>query len=343
VHIVERFDLPADYTARAYRGPEDHSAMAEILTAFRLDRGEHELVTAAHIDANYEAVSNCDLSTDAFIVEYDGLPVGYGRTMVAEVNDGVDGLVFAPTLPAHNNEPLFTALIDGIEAHLVAKLAPHHRSGNAVRWRTDAEHPGPGRAATGEAARFEARGYDARQWGATMVRPNLDDIPERSLPDGVELRPVAEDQLRGIVAAYLECFRGDDWGFTEPTESDYAWIIDDPNRDHTLWQVAWVGDQVVGQVKPFINHEENEARGYLRGYTEYIGTHRDWRNRGIAGTLLAWSLQALKDRGMTEAALGVDTNNPGGALSLYQSMGFEIENFGAIYYRDIPASYFDAG
>jgi ribosomal protein S18 acetylase RimI-like enzyme len=101
--------------------------------------------------------------------------------------------------------------------------------------------------------------------------------------------------------------------------------------------VAWAGDQVVGQVKPFINEAENEARGYLRGYTEYIGTHADWRNRGIAGTLLAWSLQALKDRGMTEAALGVDTNNPGGALQLYQSMGFEIETFGAVYFKDVPA------
>lgn len=340
MHIVERLSLPAGYSARAYRGPEDHPAMAEILTAFRLDRGENELVTAAHLDTNYEAVSDSELANDAFIVEFDGHPVAYGRTVLAEVNDGVDGVVFAPVLPAHGGEPLFTALVDGVEAHLAAKLAPHHRLGKAVRWRTDAEHPGPGLNATGEAARLEARGYDARQWGATMIRPNLDNIPQRSLPEGVELRPVAEEQMREVVAAYLECFRGD-WGFTEPAESDYTWIIGDPNRDHSLWQVAWAGDQVVGQVKPFINHEENEARGFLRGYTEYIGTHRDWRNQGIAGTLLAWSLQALRDRGMTEAALGVDTNNPGGALGLYESMGFEIDTFGAIYYRDIPASYFD--
>jgi mycothiol synthase len=91
---------------------------------------------------------------------------------------------------------------------------------------------------------------------------------------------------------------------------------------------------VDGQVKPFINPDENAERGYLRGYTEYISTHVDWRNRGIAGTLLAWSLQELKDRGMTEAALGVDTNNPGGAFQLYTSLGFELRSYEVVYTRD---------
>ena len=47
-------------------------------------------------------------------------------------------------------------------------------------------------------------------------------------------------------------------------------------------------------------------------------------NRGIAGTLLAWSLEELQLHGMTEAALGVDTNNPGGAFQLSTSFGFEL-------------------
>ena len=73
-------------------------------------------------------------------------------------------------------------------------------------------------------------------------------------------------------------------------------------------------------------------RGYLRGYTEYISTHHDWRNRGIAGALLAMSLQASSgNRGMTEAALGVDTNNPGGAFQLYTKLGFELQAYQAVY------------
>ena len=111
-------------------------------------------------------------------------------------------------------------------------------------------------------------------------------MPDRSLPDGVELRPVTEEQIRPIVDAHMEAFRGE-WDFREPTEDDLLEAIESPYRDETLWKIAWVGDEVVGQVKRFINPDENAERGYLRGYTEYISTHRDWRNRGIAGALLA--------------------------------------------------------
>jgi ribosomal protein S18 acetylase RimI-like enzyme len=49
---------------------------------------------------------------------------------------------------------------------------------------------------------------------------------------------------------------------------------------------------------------------------------RPWRRRGLARSLLVQSLHAIKERGMTEAALGVDTQNPTGALRLYESVGF---------------------
>lgn len=331
VHIVERLHLPAGYVARPYRGRSDHPAMAAILTAYHEHHGNPEMVSVEHIDRHYRHLEECDPERDVFLVETDtGAPVAYGRKMYDDTTDGRVGSIFAPTVPEHVGRELFDAIVDGEEAHLLHDLA----GAPNPRYMAEVAHPGHGLPATGEAAWLEARGYDARQWGATLVRPHLDDIPERTLPDGVELRPVTEDQLRTIVAAHHECFR-DEWGFAEITEADYAWIIDDPWRDHTLWKVAWVGDQVVGQVKPFVNHDENEARGYRRGYTEYISTHPDWRNRGIAGTLLAWSLQELRDRGMTEAALGVDTNNPGGAFHLYQSLGFELASTNAFYFKDL--------
>ena len=331
MHIVERFLLPDGYVARPYRGRDDHPAMAAILTAYHQHHGNPEMATAAQFDSNYQHLENCDPTLDVFLIETDdGTAIAYGRKMIDDVTDGRDGYVFAPTLPEHIGPDLFHAVVDAEEAHLF----PHLDGVPNARFRADPAPPGRGDQPPGEAAWLETRGYDARQWGATLVRPHLDDIPERSLRDGVELRPVAEDQLRTIVAAHHECFRGE-WDFSEITEGDYAWIIDDPYRDHTLWKVAWAGDQVVGQVKPFINHDENAERGYLRGYTEYISTHRDWRNRGIAGTLLAWALEELKDRGMTEAALGVDTNNPGGAFQLFQSLGFELSSTNAVYFRDV--------
>ena len=88
-------------------------------------------------------------------------------------------------------------------------------------------------------------------------------------------------------------------------------------------------------MKSYINRDENERAGTQHGYTEEISTHPAWRNRGIAGALLAMSLRELRDRGMTEAALGVDTNNPGGAFQLYTKLGFELRAYEAVYQKDV--------
>jgi mycothiol synthase len=50
---------------------------------------------------------------------------------------------------------------------------------------------------------------------------------------------------------------------------------------------------------------------------------RPWRKRGLAKALLACAMRKLIELGMHEAALGVDTQNPNGALGLYESMGFK--------------------
>jgi ribosomal protein S18 acetylase RimI-like enzyme len=55
----------------------------------------------------------------------------------------------------------------------------------------------------------------------------------------------------------------------------------------------------------------------------------------LAKALIALSLSALKQRGMTEAALGVDTQNTSGALHLYESMGYRVVKSGTIYRKTI--------
>ena len=53
------------------------------------------------------------------------------------------------------------------------------------------------------------------------------------------------------------------------------------------------------------------------------------------GALLAMSLRELRDRGYDQAALGVDTQNPGGAFQLYTKLGFELERYQATYVKPI--------
>ena len=331
MHLADRLELPAPFVPRPYAGPSDHFAMAPLLTEFRRAKGNPELVTAEHLDQGYSNLTDCDPALDIVMIEVAGELVGYCRPTYVELAESLDLVSFAPVLPDHLTRDLFDALLRGQQAHLQKWIRPNNPQ---PRFRAYAGHPGPGEAPTGEAAWLEAAGYVATEWGASLRRPHLDDVPDLPLPDGIDVRPVQPDQMRQIVEAHHECFRGE-WDFHEIDEAAIAYIIDDPHRDETLWQVAWDGDAVVSQVKPFINEEENEARGYLRGYTEYISTHHDYRNRGLAGALLARALIALRDRGMTEAVLGVDTNNPGGAFQLYTKLGFELQSYEAVYTKSV--------
>ncbi len=320
------------FVARPYQGRTDHPAMAAILTEYRQYAGNPEMSTPEQFDVRYANLTNCDPATDIVVIENgDGEPVGYVRTGWDELQDGTrDYVLFAPVRPAHLGEDLFLAMTSAQESH----MRPMADGFANARFRAYAPHPGPGLAATREAAWLEAAGYTAVRFSASLVRPDLENVPDLPLPDGVDLRPVTLEMIRPILEAHHENFR-DDWDFTEATAEDFRMMLDDPLRDESLWKIAWSGDTVVGQVKSFINAEENAEMGYLRGYTEYISTHADWRNKGIAGSLLAASLRELKARGMSEAALGADTDNPGGAFQLYTKMGFELRSYEAAYAKPL--------
>ncbi|MEM9748050.1 MAG: N-acetyltransferase [Actinomycetota bacterium] len=334
MHLADRLDLPTGLTARPYRGRADHPAMAELLTAYRRAKGDPESVRAEHMDQSYAELTDCDPELDIAIVEDAADLVGYCRPTHGPVPDGFhDLVVFAPVHPDRHGRDLFDRIIGAEEEHLLKWL-----DGDAPgRYRGYAGHPGPDGAPTGEAAWFERRGYRTAHWSASLLRSHLDAVPDVPLPDGIELRPVEPDQMEHIVREHNLCF-SEDWDYDPEQATDTSYIVDDPDRDETLWQVAWHGDRVVSQVKPFINEVENDERGYRRGYTEYISTHPDYRNRGIAKALLARALVAIRDRGMTEAVLGVDTNNPGGAFQLYQGLGFEVQSYEAVYKRPVDRS-----
>jgi len=57
-------------------------------------------------------------------------------------------------------------------------------------------------------------------------------------------------------------------------------------------------------------------------------------NRLIA-QLIAASFPLLRERGMTEGALGVDSQNETGALSVYERCGFEVVSRTTEYSRTL--------
>ena len=305
--------------------------MASILGEYHRYAGRSDMPTAAQFEVTYANLTNCDTATDIVVIESGGEPVGYIRTSWEQLdNDARDYVLFSPMRPAHILRPLFEALVAGQESH----LRPMAAGVAGARFRAYAPHPGPGKEPTNESAWLESLGYESVRFFAALVRSDLENIPVLPLPDGVEIRAVTPEMLRPIFDAHWENFRGD-WDFKEAEDEDFQQFLDDPLRDETMWKIAWAGDTVVGQVKSYINPQENAEMGYLRGYTEYISTHAEWRNKGIAASLLAASLNEIKARGMTDAALGVDTSNPGGAFQLYTKLGFELSGYEAAYAKPL--------
>lgn len=322
--VVAAAEATPGLVLRPYRGPEDHPAMVEINNRVRAAAGSPDRQTVAGMDVTYANATGCDPHRDALVAELDGRPVAYGRTIVSVDREGeriADILCFvAPDVPA-------------VAASLLAALEERHReraadlpAGTPLNLQTYALHGD-----TAGTAAIRHAGYRPIRAGYLMVRPNLEDIPDLPLPDGLEIRPVEEGHLRAIWEAEVEAFR-DHWGAqADPSEESWRRFLDDPTNDTSLWRIAWAGDQVAGQVRSFVNEEENTALGVRRGWTESISVRRPWRRLGLASALLAASLHALRERGYTSAALGVDAENESGALGFYERLGFRIAAGDTIY------------
>lgn len=328
-------DCPPGYTTRGYAGPGDHAAMAVALSEFHLHDGDGEVVTTEQIDVTYSNIPLTDLEHDVIIVEHvtDGV-VGYGRTGWDDTPEGRTQFWVAPLRTSHLAEPLLIALVSRLERRATERAALEPAKHHVFRcW---IPHAGPDQPLGDTPAGWLHNiGYRAVRFGASMVRPHLNDILELPLPDGVDLRPVDTGQLRAIWEADVAAFAGE-FGSQEPTTEQWLDFRDNPIADPTLWKVAWSGDRIVGQVRSYINEQENESQHRLRGYTEFISTHAEWRGRGLASSLLAISLREVRDRGMAEAALGVDTENPANALGIYQRLGFALTGYEAVMDKPIP-------
>jgi ribosomal protein S18 acetylase RimI-like enzyme len=311
-------ELPAGVSLRAWRR-DDLAAMADLINA-RVDvEGVGEFVTADVLAENYDHLRNCDPATDiAVAVDEGGRVVGYARAgwhdMVAtglrhhlcafEADDSVAGLADAMVgwTIARNREIA--------AADAAAVPVPERR---LVTFAT---------AGTRRAAAVEAAGLRPQSWSVYMSRPiRREEAPPRALPEGVEVRPVADDHLRAIWEADIDAFR-DDKDFVEQDETDFERFVAEAALGTDLWQVAWAGDRVVGQVRTHVTPGESERRGVRRAWTENISTRAEWRKRGIASALITSSLAQLAELGFEEACLGTDVDNPHDSLGLYESLGY---------------------
>jgi mycothiol synthase len=332
---IELKDAPSipGLSFRRFRGSSDYPKMAAAIAASaEADRVERA-TTAEDIATSYAHLTNSDPYQDMIFPEVNGEVIGYSRGWWAEEDNGPFIYGFVGFLvPDWRRKGIGCAILQWMENRLrtIAHSHPNGREKFFQVFVTQFE--------AGFAAMLEKNGYQPARYFWDMTRPNLDDIPDFPLPDGLEVRPVLPKHYRLLWEASNEALR-DHWGFSQPHEEEYQeWLESKTIFQPHLWQIAWdtATNQVVGQVRTFIDHPENEKYARKRGYTEFITVHRQWRRRGVARALIARSLIAQREQGMTESALGVDSENPTGATRVYEACGFRPVKRSTIYRKLLP-------
>lgn len=310
---------------RGFIGDSDYAKMAAVINGSKYEDKIERADSAEDIAHTYRHLVNCDPYQDMLFAELDGNVIGYSRVTWKEELDATRLYVhFGFLLPEFRRRGIGRAMLRYNQLRL-REIAAEHPNHHPRYFESFA-----GESEISASALLINEGYSAIRHNFEMVRPDLENIPDAPMPPGLEVRTVQMDQLQAIRDASVEAFR-DHWGFNQEEEPTVEQMVGDRNFDPSLWRVAWDGDQVAGMVLSFIDHKQNAEYNRLRGWTESISVRRTWRKRGLARSLIAQSLWAVKERGMTEAALGVDTENLTGALRLYEGMGFRPVKRFSIY------------
>ena len=314
---------------RPYAGEADLVDIARLQNAEAAADGLQRRTTVEEVAAEYSHPSpSFDPARDVSLVEVDGRVVAAAQREVVDTTDGhreyrLDGVVD----PAWRRRGIGRAMLAENE-RLARRLAADERPASPVlgSWSWESQ--------PGDVAVLEAAGFSAARWFFDMVRPNLDDIPDVPLPDGLEIRAIDTSLARAVWEADIEAF-ADHWGGFDHSEEHLQRWLEAPTTDLSIWVVAFDGDEVAAGIVNGIDENQNAALGVRRGWLQSVFTRRPWRRRGIATALIARSLDVLKERGQTSAALGVDADNPSGALGLYEGLGFAVDQRAIAWRKDM--------
>ena len=306
----------AGLTFRRFRGEADYPIMVAILDACNVADRLDFINTVDEIAWVFAHLKNCEPERDMLFAEVSGETVAFSRVWWVEEGEGerlYKSLGFVR--PDWRRRGLGTAMLRYNERHLREIASGHpeeHRKLFRV-WATDTED--------GAQALFAGAGYEPVRHMIMMTRPTGQPLPDAPMPAGLEVRPAEPGHVRSIWEAMWEA-RRDHWGYVEPTEQDYERWTRGRLFAPELWKVAWEGEQVAGMVLNRLDREQNEKHGRLRGYTQDVFVRRPWRRRGLARSLLVQSIRMFRQMDMEETALGVDNQNPSGALRLYEGVGY---------------------
>jgi mycothiol synthase len=262
-------------------------------------------VTPADLLQYWES-PDVDLGQDVLVVEKDGSIVGYADVGLHGEHIWLDvRATDAETLPG---------LLLAIENVAAAKMPDAKLMGYT------AEADAPLRDL------FQSSGYNIVRHSYRMRVDLNGTLPEPDWPDTISVRTMREGEERRFYDAQNASFEGT-WMFhPEPYETWHHWFVDDPSFDPTLWFVAESGDELAGIV---IARKADQEPGL--GWIRILGVLPEYRQRGLGQALLRHAFAEFASRGLSAVGLGVDAENPTGAVRVYERAGMHVERTNLLF------------
>jgi len=312
---------------RPYAGASDIGAMTRIANAAMAADAVSDRLTEQHIALDLRPDEKSDPAHDVIVAEVDGTTVGFSKVEWIDTNDKLrEYRSWCEVDPSWRRRGVGAVLFEWARARIGDVAAGHDIALPRVAgcWAADTD--------VGADVLYRQHGYQPVRWFFHMTRDLADPISELPLPEGIEVRPVTREDAHRLFLADNEAFL-DHFGGVDASDVAFARWVDQAEFDPSLHVVAFDGDEIAGASINAIYPEANRALSVERGWLDSVFTRRPWRGRGLAHALVARSLTLLRERGMTEAILGVDAGNETGALGVYTDNGFVVSEKFTAYRR----------
>ena len=318
-------ELPAGMTTRP-AGFDDVAAILDVVTAC-------DIAVIGRPDYTAEDVV-ADLRWPGLVLEQDTVLVvderGAAHTVVAWAychNDGHGEPETDLYVHPQTDGAVGPWAVDWIERRAAEILAsgtkpdPHVSIGN---WTNDAVRAGW----------LQRAGWKPVRTFYRMVADLAPDTAVPELPAGVvvKLGGTDEELRRAVHTCVSEAFR-DHWEATERTYEAF-WNRAQANAGYDpslVWLVEVDGQPAAAQIGTTQMAADNT------GWINYVAVRRDYRGRGLAKLLLRLGFAEFARRGWAHAQLAVDSDNPTGALRLYEAVGMRQKHAIDVWRKDLPA------
>jgi mycothiol synthase len=311
-----------DLAVRNYRGEEDIAAIAALFGAAAEVDGPHYGGTENDTRQTMTAPRTFP-QQNVFLFETDGQLVGYGRV---QLDEGPEESVFVlrgMVHPKWRRQGIGTGLMKRLEQRVQERLDEATSERILMSVWCILEHKD-------RQALFHKMGYRPVRYFFEMERLLREgrspvELPDPVYPPGIVVQTMAErPDLHAVWKTCDDAFR-DHWGYTETEFEDWEHWTSAADYRPELWLIARdvEKDKAVGVCLNGIDPDYNTRLGRQEGWIHTLAVRRPYRGQGLGRALLLAGMHILQQEGMDWAQLGVDSENPTGALHLYESVGFE--------------------